>query len=146
VQTPSRAVSLEVWDTAGQEVYRSLVPIYLRGARLAILVLDLTSPTSLAALPGWVELAQSALPEGTPMFVVANKTDLIDAICVDDQEIRAFAHLHDFPVFHTSAITGDGIEQLFAAAAETVMRPPAADGEREFDQDVPPPVQPARCC
>jgi signal recognition particle receptor subunit beta len=92
----------------------------MRGAHLAILVLDLTEPASLAALSQWLELTQSTLPKTTPIFVVANKTDLADQIRVSDDDIRTFAAEHDFPVFNTSAVTGDGIEQLFVAAAETV--------------------------
>ena len=49
-------VSLKVWDTAGQEIYRSIVPIYVRGAAAAILVYDVSEPSSLSSLDQWLSI------------------------------------------------------------------------------------------
>ena len=56
-----RHVGFKIWDTAGQEKYRSLAPMYYRGAAAAILVYDITKPGSFTALQEWVvELKNNA--------------------------------------------------------------------------------------
>jgi small GTP-binding protein len=132
VRVRSRTVTLQVWDTAGQEVYRSLVPIYVRGARLAVLVFDLTEPASLDALAEWVDVAAASLAAGTPMVLVANKVDLAESILVSDDAIGRFAARHRMPVFRTSAVTGTGVPQLFVGIAERVISAPVPLELREF--------------
>ena len=52
---------LQIWDTAGQERFRSMAPMYYRGAHAAILVFDVTSKDSLERVGGWVEGAFTVL-------------------------------------------------------------------------------------
>ena len=57
-------VKVEIWDTAGQERYRSLAPMYYRGAQAAVVVFDLTSRDSFEGAKGWVkELQKKADPQ-----------------------------------------------------------------------------------
>lgn len=51
-------VKFEIWDTAGQERYRSLAPMYYRGAAAAIVVYDITNPDSFAGAKSWVKELQ----------------------------------------------------------------------------------------
>jgi small GTP-binding protein len=78
-------VMLQLWDTAGQEMYHSLVPIYLRGARAAILVYDVTTPTSFTALGHWHSVLSAAFPHGINLYIVANKIDLEQQISVNNK-------------------------------------------------------------
>jgi Ras-related protein Rab-5C len=121
-----------LWDTAGQEVYRSLVPIYVRGARLAVLVFDLTEPASLDALSEWIDVALGSLTAGTPLVLVANKIDLKENILVSDDAIQRFAAVHRLPVYKTSAMTGAGVSALFTAIAEKVLSAPLTLELKEF--------------
>lgn len=52
----NRTYRLQLWDTAGQEKYKSLVPAYLRDANAAIFVYDVTRKESLENLKGWIQL------------------------------------------------------------------------------------------
>jgi small GTP-binding protein len=116
-----RAVTWEVegvpykfhlWDTAGQEVYRTIVPIYFRNATMALLFLAMNNRTSFERLNGWLELLREKTEEVVPVVVVANKVDLPPEI--SEREIREWAHTAGgFPVFLTSALTGCGIGELF---------------------------------
>ena len=72
---PERDIGLKIWDTAGQEKYRSLAPMYYRGAQVAILVYDITIPASFVALQEWVlELQHNALPD-LMLIICGNKSD-----------------------------------------------------------------------
>jgi small GTP-binding protein len=69
-------IGLKIGDTAGQEKYHSLAPMYYRGAEAAILVYDVTVPASFVALQDWVfELKQNASPE-LMLVICGNKSDL----------------------------------------------------------------------
>jgi len=61
-------VKFEIWDTAGQERYRSLAPMYYRGAAAAIVVYDITNQDSFAGAKGWVKELQR---RGDPNVVIA---------------------------------------------------------------------------
>jgi small GTP-binding protein len=70
--------TFEIWDTAGQDSYKSLVPSYFRGAAVAILVFDVTAHQSLTSLDNWVALAREHAPADCQFVVLGNKVDLED--------------------------------------------------------------------
>jgi GTPase SAR1 family protein len=101
-------IVLQVWDTAGQEVYRSLVPVYVRGAHAAILV-------SFEALHRWHNTLLEVLPTTTSVFIVGNKT------VVDEETVQGFCAYHNFLFFKVSALTGIGLNEFFEAVTRQVV-------------------------
>ena len=63
----------QIWDTAGQEKYHSLAPMYYRGAAAAILVYDMTKKSSFEKLQKWVDELKERGPDGIVLCVAANK-------------------------------------------------------------------------
>ena len=140
-----REIILQVWDTAGQEIYRALVPVYLRGAKAAIILYDITEAESFNSLSRWYEFLHGTVSDTTPTFLVANKIDLISPNllttekqtnynpqykprqAVDDDEARIFAEANDSKFFKVSAIKGIGIDDLFTAIAEEMIKLMLAD-------------------
>jgi small GTP-binding protein len=114
--------NLEVWDTAGQEMYRALVPVYLRGTGGAIVLYDLTDRESFDSLSYWIRILDEALPADTILFIVANKADLKDRIAVKDEDGMAYAAEHKASFFKASAITGEGVEEIFQGMANELAR------------------------
>jgi small GTP-binding protein len=108
-----KQASLQVWDTAGQEHYRSLVPVYLRGAHAAILMFDVSDANSFTSLVRWYEMMGDVLAQPVPVFLVANKIDLKDKVTVDDEAAAKFAKERRAKFAKISALNGDGVEQLF---------------------------------
>ncbi|VVD02978.1 unnamed protein product [Leptidea sinapis] len=68
--------NINVWDTAGQERFRAMAPMYYRNANAALLVYDITSASSFAAIKGWVKELKTNVPEAMVLAVVGNKCDL----------------------------------------------------------------------
>jgi small GTP-binding protein len=124
VTIDTKDITLEIWDTAGQEIYRSIVPIYLRGARAVILVYDVTDPYSFASLVHWQEALRDTVPPGTPLYVVANKIDLAGQIAVSEPQAKQFAATHQAQFFRVSAITGQGLDILFETIAKRMTDGP----------------------
>ena len=71
-------IKYQIWDTAGQEKYHSLAPMYYRGAAAAIIVYDITRQSSFQTLKAWVRELQQLGPENIVIAVCGNKSDLED--------------------------------------------------------------------
>jgi small GTP-binding protein len=117
VETPRGRTLLQIWDTAGQERYRSLIPMYARHSSAAILVGDVTSPPSFAALDNWLAIVRSTCEnDDIKVYVVANKTDL--QALVNIQNFEDWARARDFKFFATSAMRNETVQPLFITVAK----------------------------
>ncbi len=65
-----------MWDTAGSERFKSLIPTYLKNAQAIILTYDITNKTSFLSLPNWMNEIKDKLPENTFIIIAGNKIDL----------------------------------------------------------------------
>jgi small GTP-binding protein len=122
IQRHNNSIRLHVWDTAGQELYRSLVPIYIRDAAVVFIVFDITDLSSFTSLDGWFAMVKEFLPAETPVVLVANKTDLQATAAVTDGAIDAFATDHNAQCFWTTTLTGASVQDLFEHAADLTHR------------------------
>ncbi|OJJ51645.1 hypothetical protein ASPZODRAFT_22087 [Penicilliopsis zonata CBS 506.65] len=73
---PTRTIKFEIWDTAGQERFASLAPMYYRNAQAALVVYDITKPSSLTKAKHWVAELQRQASPGIVIALVGNKSDL----------------------------------------------------------------------
>jgi small GTP-binding protein len=123
-------VQLQVWDTAGQEKFRSIGPVYYRNAAAAIGVYDVTQEEFSTGLDHWI-LTVKRSTSNALLFIVGNKSDLLGP---DDPapEVtgQSYADKYHAPFFATSAKTGLGIDKLFEAVFDEVWaaRKPEMDG------------------
>ncbi|KAJ5793025.1 uncharacterized protein N7503_009003 [Penicillium pulvis] len=92
---PSRTIKFEIWDTAGQERFASLAPMYYRNAQAALVVYDVTKPSSLTKAKHWVAELQRQASPGIVIALVGNKLDLTndggDASAAQDVESESTA-------------------------------------------------------
>ncbi|OHS94076.1 Ras-related protein Rab-21 [Tritrichomonas foetus] len=116
----NETVALKVWDTAGQEVYRSIVPVYVRDAAAAILVYDITDLSSFQSLDQWRSLLLEEQTGNVALHVVCNKIDLVDDAKVDEKVALQFADKIGASFFKVSAIEGKGISELFTEVAKSI--------------------------
>ena len=114
-------VKLQVWDTAGQEKYRSMISSYYRGAHVALIVFDLTSHTSFEALPLWIENFYKNGPEQKNTILIGNKKDLVEERQVTQEEAELFSQTNNMIYFETSAKEGNNIDYVFNYTAEKLL-------------------------
>lgn len=113
-------IVMELWDTAGQEVYRSLVGFYTREAKGAFLVFDVTSEESFQSLPEWITFVNEATP-GVQIILFANKIDLPDRkVSADD--IQQFAKSNNLEVIEGSAKTGENAKEAFELMGDKLLQ------------------------
>ncbi|WWC86875.1 uncharacterized protein L201_001754 [Kwoniella dendrophila CBS 6074] len=82
-------VKLQIWDTAGQERFRSMAPIYYRGAHVCVLVYDISDRQSFEDVRSWLEELGRTVPKETVIFVVGAKIDLEKNRAVTFEEARS---------------------------------------------------------
>ena len=115
------SIKLQIWDTAGQEKYRSVTPIYYRDAAAAVCVFDVTSRQSLDAAERWVQDLKQYAPGHIILALAGNKADLHGQAEVSLEEGRAFQAKHAVAIFgETSAKENTGIEELFQKVARKI--------------------------
>ncbi|KAF6830035.1 RAB5-like protein [Colletotrichum musicola] len=140
---PTRTIKFEIWDTAGQERFASLAPMYYRNAQAALVVYDLTKPTSLIKAKHWVAELQRQASPGIVIALVGNKLDLTndaeaaggsagtdgeeadgedsgDARKVSTEEAKTYAEEESLLFFETSAKTGHNVTEVFTAIANAI--------------------------
>ncbi|KAI5638064.1 ras family domain-containing protein [Phthorimaea operculella] len=115
-------VKLQVWDTAGQERFRSMAPMYYRNANAALLVFDISSAASFAAIKSWVKELQSNVPEPMVLALVGNKSDLVESRAVSYNDAAEFAASIDALYCETSALHDQGIDHVFLSTATALLK------------------------
>ena len=114
VETESNGeLELDIWDTAGQEKYRSVVGVYFRNASAAVLVFDVGQKRSFDELRFWLETVAQCCDSCVLVYLVGNKTDLAHRE-VSPQEAQLFAQsvkAHSY--MECSAKSGQGVDALF---------------------------------
>ena len=121
IDIKGKTVKLQLWDTAGQEKYKSMVASYYRGANVALVVFDLTNHASFDSLPVWIENYYKNGPEQKNIILIGNKKDMIEERKVTQEEVELFSETNNMIYFETSAKEGDNIEYVFTYAAEKLL-------------------------
>ena len=96
-------VRLQLWDTAGQEKFRSLAPMYYRSANVAILFFDLTNLESFQALNQWATELEEKIMGEIKLFLVGNKVDLVDDRKVTQEEADEFCKNHNMVQYYETS-------------------------------------------
>ena len=115
----SKILRFEIWDTAGQEKYRSLTTMFYKDANAAVMVYDVTRAESFEELKNyWAKQIKENSPEKIILVIAANKSDLIEQEQVDEGEARNFAKELNAIFISTSAKSSEGINSLFEEIAK----------------------------
>lgn len=110
----NRRLRLHIWDTAGQEKFRSLAPMYYRNADVAIIVYSVADRNSFLEVESWVEQLKSETETDPLIYIVGNKIDLPkDRIEVHPEEGQQQALVCGGSFIETSAKSGTNLEELF---------------------------------
>ena len=129
----NQTIKFDIWDTAGQEKFRSLAKIFYKDAKVICLCYDITSKKSFNELKDyWYEQQVKLNSDGQPIFaVVANKIDLYETQQVSDEEGKAFAREINGIFQATSAKSDAGISNLFENIGKKFFDPNFDTNEAE---------------
>jgi len=117
-----KKIKLQIWDTAGQERFKSLAPMYYRGASAALLIYDVTSASSFNKVKDWVNELRVNVPEDIIMVVVGNKLDRVKHRQLKPETGQEYARSVGASFIETSAKTKEGIEEVFRDIANRLIQ------------------------
>ena len=127
-QAEGDSIKLQIWDTAGQDRFRSVSKAYFRNALGAILMFDLTSKQSFDDLNVWINDLQSLCAPNAHIILIGNKLDLEDDRQIDSNEPQAFAQRYNLNYLETSAKDGNNVSEAFIRLGTEILRK-VKDGE-----------------
>ena len=121
IEIKDRNIRIQIWDTAGQETYRSITRTYYKSSTCAFIIYDVTDKKSFANVSTWLDECKEMCYKDILICLVGNKTDLDDKRVIPQVEGQKFADDHGLMFFETSAKNGKNIEEMFNKCTEEIV-------------------------
>ena len=115
VEINNTTIRLLLYDTAGQEKFKSLIPMYIRDANIIIVVYDISNKDSFIHTEHWVNETKDLKRDDAIFVLVGNKIDLEDKRAVTTKEAEEFSTQKGFLFHEVSAKTGEEVQELFTS-------------------------------
>ena len=116
IKYKGKTIKLQIWDSAGQEKFRSLIPNYIRGSSLVFIVYDITSKKSFDNLQTWIDFVNNI--ENSNIVILGNKVDLDSQRQVTTEEAEKFCEEKNYDFYEVSAKEGQNLtDMLFNSVA-----------------------------
>ena len=123
-------IKLYIWDTAGQQRYRSIVSTYFKGCDGVMLVFDLTKPESFTNVTTkWYQLAKAKSPDAQ-LILIGNKSDL--EVVFDDKQAELWAKDHRAIYVRTSVKMDRNVNEAYTQLSEAIYNAPKVVKAKSF--------------
>ena len=122
IQINDKIFRIQIWDTAGQENFRSITRAYYKNSVCALIVYDISSKDSFNNVSTWVDDCKNQSPKTIFLVLVGNKSDLNDKRQVTFEEGQELANKYEMMFFETSAKDGINVEEIFATSAKEISK------------------------
>jgi len=110
IKYKGKIIKLQIWDSAGQEKFRSLIPNYIKGSSLVFIVYDISNRKTFQNLQLWIDFVNNI--ENTNIVIIGNKIDLTDKREVSTEEGQKFCDENNFDFFEVSAKEDNNLNNM----------------------------------
>ena len=118
VKIDEKLLKLQIWDTAGQESFRSITRIFYRGAHCVFLTYDITREETFSNILEWLKEVKNHANSDILLYLIGNRSDLEEEREVSREKAIQFCREQGIEkFFETSAKTGDCVEEVFSIAS-----------------------------
>ena len=135
-----KKIKIQIWDTAGEERYRSITSAYYKGAKGAFIVYDITRKTTFDNIDKWISDLKLNGDKNICIIILGNKSDLIEQRQVQEKDGMKKAEMFKTAFLETSALNGDNIAKAFDELIEQIYQNNKSffenDNKKEIDKGV----------
>ena len=136
VKINDKVVKLQIWDTCGQELYRSLISSFYRNASLAMMVYAIDNKESFNHIESWLKEVKLQSNPDIKIFLIGNKSDLDEKRKVSLEAAKTFKEENAIHYFsETSAKNGINAKEVFVEAAKLLYIEHLKYRERKFKKN-----------
>ncbi len=136
VRIKNKVIRLQIWDTCGQEIYRSLISSFYRNSSLAMIVYAIDNEESYNNLESWLDEIKCQTHPNLKIFLIGNKIDLEENRVIEKKKGEKFYLDHQLDFFiETSAKTGENAQKVFIKAAQILYDEYIQSAERDKSSD-----------
>ena len=119
IRIKKKIIKLQIWDTCGQEIYRSLISSFYRNSTLAIIVYAINDMNSFENVESWLDEIKCQTNPNLKIILIGNKLDLEEERVIQKDRAEKFCRDHNLDFFmETSAKTGVNTQLIFIKAAQ----------------------------
>ena len=111
---------IQIWDTAGQEEFKSITRTYYKASAVAMMVYDITNENSFENIKTWLSDCKEMAPSTALLVLIGNKNDLEEKRVIIKERGEFLAQENDMIFFETSALNGNGIQEAFEKSIEII--------------------------
>ena len=106
-------IKVQLWDTAGQDRYRTIAKNYYKGSHGILLLYDITKENSFENIREWVQNIREEVYEKAIIFLIGNKIDKKNERKITTEQGQKLAAEYNLPFFEASAKSGENVEEIF---------------------------------
>ena len=122
VDIDNKSYRIQIWDTAGQECFKSITRAYYKNSVCAIVVYDITCLDSFNNVSSWIEDCKNYSPKNVYIVLVGNKSDLEERRQIPTEKGQEIADKFGISFFETSAKTGSNVVKIFEESAKEIAK------------------------
>ena len=137
IEINNKVFNLTVWDTAGEEKYHALAPIFYRGTHGAVIIFDVTNRDTFQRATKWFGELKEFSEKNTQMILVGNKIDLPDRV-ITNEEASRLARKYNCNFLEVSALLGTNVNEIFNSLTQSIYQAHKnkhKSEKMEFDED-----------
>jgi len=116
-----KKVMTQVWDTAGQEKFRTITPVYYRKVDGVVMVYDITDRNSFESINYWMKNLKDNADSNIRVILIGNKFDLADKRAVTKEEGDKLADSYGIKFMEASAKSRHNVNELFALLSVDIL-------------------------
>ena len=117
----NKTVKLQIWDTIGQDRFRSITKNYYKGAQGIVLIYDITEKDTFKSVKEWVKSIKNEADKKVVVILVGNKIDCIEERKVSKEEGENLAQELSLPFYECSAKTDTNINEVFTDLVDKLV-------------------------
>jgi len=122
IELEGKRIKLQIWDTVGQERFRTITTAYYRGAMGILLVYDVTDEKSFNNIRNWIRNIEQHATESVNKILIGNKCDMVEKKVVDSARGKALADEYAIKFLETSAKNSINVEEAFITLAKDIKK------------------------